>query len=249
MVLDSYTVIARYPIKMSSWYFRPGIHHAFRPTPAEAEAMEANSNLVTDNLIAMGVDGKYSEIHLFNPTFIREEPPPEPITELRYESEAESRGGEGSSDEKGSDGGDAVQKAGKGVNAEDEGGKKKVETVTGGIKQIRLTFSGPAPPKEQELPEETPPKKPRKSDAEVPPKKKYPPLLPWSLSVRDFGTFWRNVRKEVEYVNNFRDRPPIIAKVAISPRGAKWIVGVGEGESVYVWRMRDGSQLVGQGKT
>ncbi len=236
ILVDSYMVIARYPIKMESWYFRPAIHHAFRPTPFEQSAFEANPNLVPDILIAMGVDTKLPEVQLFNPALAKSDIPPGPITELRYESEVESDDELETDIEDDND--DDVR-----VDVRTE---KKVDGVTSGVKQIKLVFHGPSAPEPNEDPG---PRKHRKKikEGEKKAKPRNLSLLPWSLIAKEFATVWK-ATKDVQYKNSYRERGPIIANVAISPRGAKWILGVGESESVFVWRMRDGGQ-VKKGKT
>lgn len=219
-------VIARYPIKMPSWYFRPGVHHAFRPTASEQSSMEANPNLVPDILIGIGVDSKLAEIQLFNPSLAKPDAPPEPITELRYESEADSEEDEDSDEEMPL--AQIVAKASENVE----------EAVKQGIQQIKLFVGGLPEPPPAPVDEGTSPKRQhRKSKVEE--RKKNPSLLPWSLLAKEFSAVWK-ATKDVQFKNAFRDRAPIVAHVAISPRGAKWIVGVGEAESIFVWRMREG---------
>ena len=255
-------VIARYPIKMDFWYFRPGIHHAFRPTPSEAHKFEADSNLVPDILIAMGTESQIPEIQLFNPSLAKADVPPDPITELRYESEASSEEEEGDQYENVLITGTIAEQRtldGATTNTQEtmiqtDFEERNLDDTTSGVRKIKLNIvGGPAGPDEQPLVEESPDsarkkrqrtKKPKRGD-----KKKNLSLLPWSLVAKDFPSVWKSI-KDVQFKTGFRERGPIIInKVAISPRGAKWIVGVGEGESVFVWGMRDGPPAGEKSKT
>jgi len=233
VILDSFMVISRYPIKMDSWYFRPGLHHAFRPTPSEIPKFEANPNLVLDILIAMGVAGMHPEIQLFNPSLAKPDAPPEPDIELRYKSDEE--------------GINAADKS-EGSDHGDEGSKKRladqqiVDTMSSGVSAIKLAFPGPTPPEDPQSSDEgLGPRKKTKTDEtkrNTERKRKNPSLVPWPLIAKEFPRVWKSM-KGVEYPHNFKERGPIIGNVAISPRGAKWILGVGEAESVFVWRLRD----------
>ena len=227
---DSFMVIAKYPIAMSSWYHRPSVHHAFEPTSSETAAIEANPNLVPDILIAMGVDRKYPEIQIFNPSLAKDDDPPDPITELRYESEAEDDEEFEDSDE---DGG------------RDESEEQDLLRTTSGVHPIRSNLSGPRLPDEPLLPEgvtrsrKRPKRERKRRKDEDNERKGNVSLLPWCLTAKEFPSIWKSLKKDVQYDKDFSTRGPVICDVAFSPRGAKWIVGVGEAESVYVWRMRD----------
>ena len=228
---DSFMVIAKYPIAMSSWYHRPSVHHAFEPDASEDAAFEANPYLVPDILIAMGVDSRIPEIQVFNPLLAKDDDPPDPITERRYESEAD---------------GDEESEEGDGVGERDEVEEQNLLGTTHGIHRIKLNFSGPRLPDAPPLLDEntTPRKKPkrekkRKKDDKG---KGNMSLLPWSLPAKEFPSIWKSLKNDVQYKKDFSLRGPVIGNVAFSPRGAKWIVGVGEAESVYIWRMRDYAQ-------
>lgn len=58
-------------------------------------------------------------------------------------------------------------------------------------------------------------------------------LVPWRL--RPTTSPWPT-KREPWLRSQYRTG---ICNVAISPRGARWIVGVGEGMSIFIWRMKD----------
>jgi hypothetical protein len=64
---------------------------------------------------------------------------------------------------------------------------------------------------------------------------------PWSLTVKQ-----KDIDKALDMTkfskpskNDFRRSKTMLRCVAISPRGAKWIIAVGERESVAIWKLKD----------
>ncbi|KAI9633049.1 uncharacterized protein MKK02DRAFT_40433 [Dioszegia hungarica] len=64
----------------------------------------------------------------------------------------------------------------------------------------------------------------------------------WSLQARGWKRVVANHQRTGTYHLQLPDpsgETSVIACCAISPRGAKWVLGVGQAESLFVWRLRD----------
>ena len=64
---------------------------------------------------------------------------------------------------------------------------------------------------------------------------------PWSLTVRqkDIDKALTMTKFSKESSNVFRRSKTMLRCVAISPRGAKWIIAVGERESMAIWKLKE----------
>lgn len=65
--------------------------------------------------------------------------------------------------------------------------------------------------------------------------------VPWSLTVPT--TLWDSALQKTSWPKaakrSFKGNSCLVRHVALSPRGAKWVVAVGDGEMVIVWGMKD----------
>jgi hypothetical protein len=66
-------------------------------------------------------------------------------------------------------------------------------------------------------------------------------FAPWVLNIsrKDIEKCLSLSKLSGERKNRLKKHDTLIKTVAISPRGAKWVVGVGAGEAVAIWRLRD----------
>jgi hypothetical protein len=81
--IDSFMIVARYPVNLPLWNVRFGVHHAFTPTGSEVEEFANSRTLVDDILVAVSPDRFPPEIQLFNPRHARPGTPPRMIKSLR----------------------------------------------------------------------------------------------------------------------------------------------------------------------
>lgn len=61
-----------------------------------------------------------------------------------------------------------------------------------------------------------------------------PSLAPWALGVRD----WKTHKKRSKLAMEILAQEMIVQAIAVQPRGAKFIVGVGDFRSIFVWKMK-----------
>lgn len=63
----------------------------------------------------------------------------------------------------------------------------------------------------------------------------------WSLALRpkDIENCLKKSKLSPLQKAGLKRHDPLLQAVAISPRGAKWIVGVGMGEALAIWKLRD----------
>jgi len=245
------------------WYIKPAIHYGFQPTAEEEDDFEDNHNLVYSCLLAMPVESRYPEIHLFNPSLYRDDPPQLPYRALRpktpageweplpedvvpEETEAEADEAESEPDfeiierdvymalQKGSsstivqvDLTATVLGAGTGsVSPEGE-----LSTVN------RVKLHPRASAAKESRGEKSKRRKEQSEAKEVAKMEKYgnKSMMPWILAAKD----WPTVKKMSPAFKWVSVEKSVIQAVAISPRGAKWIVGVGDLGGVFVFRQKD----------
>jgi len=232
------------------WFKTPSIHRAF--IPQEYEEAKYEGNLVTDCLIAIPADERVPAIQVFNPALVEDFAPPSPIRYLRPKSPSDpwedlAPGVEESltSTQSSSDadqptqprkGGrpDSTNKPNPGDEPEhqhdptqSEQGDSEVYNTIDRIKlQPRHRNPSPTRPTYNT-------RSGSRNDAD--PYADNPSLAPWVLQVKD----WKSIERMSQPAKTMKTSKSLIWATAMSPRGAKWIVGVGEVESVFVFRQKE----------
>jgi hypothetical protein len=71
---------------------------------------------------------------------------------------------------------------------------------------------------------------------------------PWALVVpmKDFEKCVNATKMSISHKRSVRKEKKLLACVAISPRGAKWIVTVGQAETIVIWRLKDKPETTGE---
>ena len=226
---------------------KPDIHRAFYPEQEEREKFRNYPHLVTSCLIAMPVEASTPALHLFNPSLAEPDPTPPPIKRLRpltVEGKFESPPNTDTEDE----GDQEVDQEVDGVD-EQMGGIDIPTDQEGAVVRVEQVL---AVPRNEDLlsPIERVKLHPRQSVANnqtalqtafnrTRPKPreqlKNPSTAPWIISVRD----WKNTKKmSVVAQRTFLDKH-FFQGCAISPRGAKWIVAIGDCEAVFVFKQKE----------
>lgn len=293
---DSFTIIARHQIIHHFWYKRFGLHRAFWPTSEEREAFDEDTNLVQDYLLAMSPFAGPPGIHVWNPLLAQADDPPDPIEDLRPDTDVESDSPSGNED--GDDVGDADDREDEDMDEVD--GQAMVGhpgTVTDGRSSADMATppgadadSAPTPQTDvhsmvdiiSNRGKDTPDSRSRSTPAATvapaskaafqsimreaagdeaeasslvprrPAKETDPPikvkrkhgnlsLAPRVLKVKEWNQLVKSQKKQGTG-SNFDDGRDIITNVAFSPRGARWIVAVGAGDSVFVWKLKKGER-------
>lgn len=62
----------------------------------------------------------------------------------------------------------------------------------------------------------------------------YPSLAPWVLKIGN----WRTFEKTSKVASKLRGEEMLVQGLAIQPRGARFIVGVGDFQSIFVWKLK-----------
>lgn len=238
--------MVRYPVPNGSismrWYIKPAIHHAFRPTPEEEDEFEENRNLVHGCLLAMPVESKLPEIHIFNPLLYKDDPPPEPYRALRPL---------GSEDEWDPLPEDIVSDD---WEPESEPEQTFVDVPTPVDMTRTIPNSNPGSPDREVLSTVDRVKLHPRASATKPAEKatrrkeknaaretaqleryKNKSMMPWIVNAKD----WPSVRKMSPAFKYVHVEKSVIQAVAISPRGGKWMIGVGDIGSVFVFRQKE----------
>lgn len=265
---DSFADLISYAVPSGNvWFKTPSVHRAF--IPQEDEEAKYEGNLVTDCLIAMPSDERFPAIQVFNPALVKDFAPPSPIRYLRPESPSDpwedlapgvkesptssqsSRDAEPASQPRKGDRPGA--RGGKSANEREhktdhdhdhdhdldhepsrsEHGESHPEgdvEVFNSIDRIKLKprHRNPSP---------TRPTYNTRSGSrnDVDPYADNPSLAPWVLQVKD----WKSIERMSQPAKTMKTSKSLIWATAMSPRGAKWIVGVGEVESVFVFRQKE----------
>ncbi|OCF37145.1 hypothetical protein I317_00132 [Kwoniella heveanensis CBS 569] len=213
----SVTVLSRYNIGSDLWSITPGFHRGFKPsTPTEKAMSLENPDIVTDPLIALAVHpvGKshtYPEISLINPLLADETagPRPKPPRELRARrvSDTSDRPAPATSSKVAPDN-------------EEMTDSQAVDNVT----VIDLAESDSEEDDESEGD--------RKDN-------RNPTMEPWRVVASPWPEVIKTYSKSKMSPQHLKPRsdPTNICNIAISPRGAEFIVGVGEHETVFVWSL------------
>ena len=200
-----------------------------RPTPTEARHIEKHPNLVTDILIAIGVDGRLPEIQVFDPALAKPDAPPDPIEELRQETDVDIE------DEVEDGAHDVKDVVGDREDGDEESGDKVGDDgleATTKPTSIKFPIRGPPEPLNMLTDDDNSARR-KRLKGNVGKGKRNPSLTPWSLVAKDWPAVVKRVKPQSEHT--FKENGTMISKCAISPRGAKWIVGVGDGETVFVY--------------
>lgn len=265
LTIDSFAKIISYTVPKGiihpRWYIKPDIHRAFQPEESEREQFRAYPHLVTSCLIAMSVEASLPSVHLFNPSLVEPDPPPPPIKSLRPLTEEDDWEDQPPTDEEGQEGqendpkqqkseagGDEIKivttemdvdlpengQDGPAVHVdavmtlpENQPNNQASETVLSIIDRLKLQ------PRNVSSPSSAPPSKSKAKQGSTKPKN--PTLAPWLLNVRD----WKNIKKASQVAKSNVLEKSVVQAVAISPRGAKWIVAVGDAETIFVFRQQD----------
>ena len=249
------------------WYWRMGVHHAYNPTLAEEESTSVK--LVVDTLIAYPVDSLPPRIHLLNPFTWEPGPNPLPLEVDYRRPHTPDQYGEvwapsqvGASDvlaikiedrldhdEMGND----LEVQEDEVDDEDDIIETRDDHIEEPIsKKRKMDVRSSLDPDESDreiliLPTPTSMPAPTPSDAPPPPSNDLSSdTHPWSLTVKkqDLEKALSMTKLSTDVKTRIRRSKRLFKCVAISPRGAKWVIAVGDGESMGIWRLRDKSPKV-----
>jgi len=240
------------------WYIKPAIHHAFEPTPDEEDEFEENRNLVTGCLLAMPVESRNPEIHIVNPSLCRDDPPEPAYRNLRpKEPDAawDPLPGEilPSDYEEVEEGGDEAEPLDIPLTQDGSTTNVRIESII----TLPAASGSTAPGPDTDLSyidrvklhprasvmmakptsTETPPRRKGKEGKDDALLSRYinKSMMPWIVNAKE----WPAVRKMSPAFKWVNVEKSIIGAVAISPRGGKWMIGVGDIGSVFVFRLKD----------
>nr|XP_018260177.1 uncharacterized protein I303_07094 [Kwoniella dejecticola CBS 10117]OBR82335.1 hypothetical protein I303_07094 [Kwoniella dejecticola CBS 10117] len=234
----SFTTISVYPFGSDCWAMNASFHRQFSPSLQESEYLEKREYLVTDPLVALVAHRTGSllpEILLFNPLLAEDGDPPSPTKEKRAGSRRDSTSSSDGESEDDSSANISLDSESRAATQSEEGDETSsmdewrpgsrpgasrptsYKTVDGERKENGSSTSSTSA-------EGKGPNGPRRNQS----------LEPWRLVATDYQALVRlQSRKGVRL---FADGTNL-CNVAISPRGAEWILGVGQPCTVFVWKI------------
>lgn len=248
-------------------YHRTGFHTAFVPFLSEKDTFNSNPNLVQDYLIAIPRAGVMPEILLYAPTLAP--PNPKPHLDIRERKDVRDFDNNNSDDgeDEGEEDGDKLDED-NGVTAKKGISGMDPLSNTGGMdnpievpdEDVDVDSSDMTDSEESEVSsdessdsndgEEDVFMNMREGEKErVGPsikKKARRKRCRWYLKV----PVWEDITKKhnrmaagrrgtVYTIPEGSENTSVITCCAISPRGAKWVLGVGQAGSVFIWRLND----------
>ncbi|WRT69554.1 uncharacterized protein IL334_006541 [Kwoniella shivajii] len=232
----SFMPISKYPLGSDCWAMNASLHRPFSPTTSELDKMSMDGHILTDPLVALvahRVGHHAPEILLFNPLLAQDGEPPLPPREMRARSRRDSVASESEAPTSPVIGDTLMETAVEEPEDPAPAGNGNVNTqsVNVDIQQDIITEQngsaiGPEPASGSGS----------AAHVGITPGPRNRSLESWRLVASDYQAL-------VKYNSKKGWRMFIggtnICNVAISPRGAKWIVGVGEPGTVFVWKLDD----------
>jgi hypothetical protein len=262
---DSFSITLDVVEDQADWYWRMGTHLAFNPTNVENDL--ATVNLVVDTLVVYPVKGHPPRLHLLNP--LSWEPGPDPIPpkdEYRRSFTPDENGeawapsqvgasevmaikidpddSESGESEHDTEDGNGDAQAGEyytstgqsGLAPNTESRKRKMDIRRSSFDEedsdddiiILETPSSVTAPTPDTLGQSNKNKQTGNQN-------------PWGLVVQknDLEKAISMTKLDAKAKQILKRSKKLLRCVAISPRGAKWIVAVGHGEALAIWRLRD----------
>ncbi|WWC92940.1 uncharacterized protein L201_007903 [Kwoniella dendrophila CBS 6074] len=230
----SFLPITIYSFGADNWAMNPSLHRQFAPTTEEAENLKQNENLVTDPLMALVAhrgDTHLPELLLINPLLARDGDPPLPIMEKRFKTRREDEIDEQKKTKL------TLQQRRKQIydkqrmldghndnddnDDDDDDDSSMIEEIPyeKAIYQI-----------DKEIEEENENIESRNENM-IGDRNKT--LEPWRLIASDFRSINQSLARRGRKIYKGNTN---LCNVSISPRGAKWIIGVGEPSTIFVWK-------------
>ncbi|WWD04264.1 hypothetical protein V865_002332 [Kwoniella europaea PYCC6329] len=205
----SFMLISKYDIGSDCWAMKMSFHRPFVSQPQDEQ--EEEDNLVYgDPLIGLVThSSKIPEIAVLNPLLAPPEDVPEPTDELRPKSRREREGSTAS----GSD-----------IDEDDE--DDEVVSIVDSCSDSSMNHQNDTI--DLTMNEDQDAVTDRRVDGDS------TPAEPWRLIPTEFQPIRQKHAKKGYRIYNSSTN---VCNVAISPRGAKWIVGVGEPGTVFVWKI------------
>ncbi|WWC73548.1 uncharacterized protein I206_107520 [Kwoniella pini CBS 10737] len=228
----SFSLVSEYPIGSDCWAMNASFHRQFTPTSQEVINFEKNEHLVTDPLIALTAhresNGPLPEILLFNPLLAEDGVSPTPITRKRLRDRRDSSSSnENDSEHESSEFMSSPEKTKDGQRS--VGRPRKIQSGRS-MESSSFQNGTSTPGRSITKSEGTTSVSPEKQSGTQSNKS----LEPWRLVATDYQALMRQNRQKGLKIFAAGTN---LCNVAISPRGAEWIIGVGEPGTVFVWKI------------